>query len=71
LRDELKQEIEATLEIHAIETLNDDTEGHLQNCEDHSQLHLEVVREGEELLALEPSVVSAESIDTILRRVRG
>ena len=62
LRDELKEEVEAVAEMQAVHSLQNDTQGHLDDSENNGELHLEVVAEGEELIGLEPNGVETEGI---------
>jgi hypothetical protein len=62
LRDELEEEVEAVAEMQAVHALQNDTQGHLDDCENNGKLHLEVVAEGEELIGLEPNGVETEGI---------
>lgn len=54
LRDKFEEEIQPVFEVKCIETLHNDTEGHLQNSENDGCLHFVVIGECEKLVTLEP-----------------
>ena len=51
--------------MNAVQALHDDTHGHLDDSKDNSELHLEVVGVGEELVTEEPLGIESEGIDTV------
>lgn len=56
--------------MDTVQALHDDAERHLNDCEDHSQLHLEVVGEGEELVAKGPHWIKSNWINAIRQLVQ-
>ena len=50
LRDEFEQEVQCSLKVEAVQSLNDYTQGHLENGKDYCNFHLEIVCVGKELV---------------------
>lgn len=66
LGNELEKEVQGLGEVDCIQSLHDNTERHLEDSEDDSDLHLDAVGHVQVVGALLPSGVESEFIDTVV-----